>query len=336
MRGSLRRMFRPGLGALLAGLAVIALGRSGNSMAAADQGCPEVIEKVVANSRLTSSRFYYLSQLEPYIGRDYRNLPCFLQAVGGTALSNATLVIDRDITLAEPLVLPARFTLAGTGIEGEGKLRFIGLPRGVSAIQFAPGASHSTIRDLSVSGPGAGGHIGIDVSGASIIFIRDVRINGFYAGIYGARPGLSALSIYIERCNIHNNDYNVLMHRDAFHWRIRDCILNQATAWGVRVYGPDDDPAPPTPGQNLGSGNDHLIAGSRIEGCGEGGIMLGSHAAMLMNNRFEQNGGVGGTGILILPTAGSTRLMSNMLYSNNLVDDSAAQDTESWGTITGG
>ena len=28
--------------------------------------------------------------------------------------------------------------------------------------------------------------------------------------------------------------------------------------------------------------------------------------------------------------------MSNMLYSNNLVDDSAAQDTESWGTITGG
>ena len=37
-------------------------------MAAADQGCPEVIEKVVANSRLTSSRFYYLGELEPSSG----------------------------------------------------------------------------------------------------------------------------------------------------------------------------------------------------------------------------------------------------------------------------
>ncbi|HMS85383.1 MAG TPA: NosD domain-containing protein [Nitrospira sp.] len=238
--------------------------------------------------------------------------------------------------MSEPLVIPSRFTLAGTGIDGQGRLRFIGLSDGVAAIRFDNGATNITIRDLSIGRVDGGVNAGIDLSRANKVYIHDVLVTGFFAGIYGSRPDTNALSVYVDCCSIFNNSYNIAIHRNAFHWRIRDCILNQAQCWGVRVFGSGDDPAPRPTSPNSGWGNDHLISGCRIEGCGHGGVLLGSDSAMLMNNRFEQNGGVGGVGISVLPTATRTRLVSNLLASNRLLISSKAQDTKQWENMIGG
>jgi hypothetical protein len=122
------------------------------------------------------------------------------------------------------------------------------------------------------------------------------------------------------------------MHQNAFHWRIRDSILNQAKCVGLRIFGPADDPVAPADGKPVW-GNDYLISGCRFESCGSIGALIGSHAAMLANNRFEQNGGVGGVGIRILSTAAHTRLISNYLASNTISIQPGAVDTESWGNI---
>ena len=302
-----------------------------------DIGCPDVINALRSAIQqglhpITSRHLYYLSELAPFLGTNYERLPCFLKAVKDTEFGAATLVIDEVVTLSEPLVIPSRYTLAGTGIDGEGSLRFTGLANGVSAIRFDNLATNITIRDISIGRLGGGTNVGIDVSRANKVFIRDVLVTGFFAGIYGSRPGTSALSVYIDRASVFGNDYNIVMHQNAFHWRIRDCILNQARCVGLRIFGSQDDPVPPAHGQQAW-GNDYVIAGCRFESCGSIGALIGAHAAVLMNNRFEQNGGPGGVGIRILPTASHTRLMSNLLASNQLVIHPAAVDTEAWGNI---
>jgi len=304
-------------------------------IAGVDNGCPQVINAIRADillgkKPLTSRHLYYLSELAPYIAPNYSKLPCFLKAVKGTEFGAATLVIDEPVTLSEPLVIPSRYTLAGTGIDGEGSLRFTGLANGVAAIRLDNQATNITIRDLSIGRLNGGVNIGIDVSRANKVFIRDTLVTGFFAGIYGSRPGTFAISVYIDRSSIFGNDYNIVMHRNAFHWRIRDCILNQARCWGLRIFGSNDDPVPVAAGE-LVWGNDHLIQGSRFESCGSGGALLGSDSAMLMNNRFEQNGGNGGVGIRILPTATSTRLISNYFSGNTLINQGA--QTQSYGNI---
>lgn len=49
-------------------------------------------------------------------------------------------------------------------------------------------------------------------------------------------------------------------------------------------------------------------------------------------NRFEGNGGNGGIGIMIQPTATRTRLVSNYFSGNGLIDQGT--QTQSFGTIT--
>jgi len=304
-----------------------------------DPGCPEAIDQLEKyNQKLKNegkkplnTHFYFLSEIEDVIG-GCKNLPCFLKAVANTNYSNATLIIDKDCNLSEPLVIPSRFTLAGVGIEGAGRLIFDNLPDGVSAIRLDKAATNITIRDLAIGRIGGGVNIGIDVSRANKVFIQDVIITGFFAGIYGSRPGSFALSVYVNRSSIFGNDYNIVMHRNAFHWRIRDCILNQAKCWGLLIFGKDNDPVPP-PENNMVWGNDYLISGCRFEGSGIGGALLGSHAAMLMNNRFEQNGGVGGVGVKILPSATGTRMVSNVISGNKVLNKSKKLETKRWGDI---
>jgi hypothetical protein len=302
-----------------------------------DTGCTEVITAIRAaiqqgQNPLTSRHLYYLSELAPFLGQGYNKLPCFLKAVKGTEFGAATLVIDEPVTLSEPLVIPSRYTLAGTGIDGEGALRFTGLANGVAAIRLDNQATNITIRDLSIGRLDGGTNLGIDVSRANKVFIRDVLVTGFFAGIYGSRPGTSALSVYIDRASVFGNDYNIVMHQNAFHWRIRDCILNQARCVGLRIFGSQDDPVAPSGGQPVW-GNDYLISGCRFESCGSLGALIGADSAMLMNNRFEQNGGVGGVGIRILSTASHTRLISNYLSSNTISIQAGALATQSWGNI---
>jgi len=302
-----------------------------------DIGCPLAIEKLenynqhlkTEGNKPLNTHFYFLSEIEDVIG-GCKNLPCFLKAVANTNYSNATLIIDKDCKLSEPLVIPSRFTLAGVGIDGAGRLIFDNLPDGVSAIRLDKVATNITIRDLSIGRIGGGVNIGIDVSRANKVFIRDVIVTGFFAGIYGSRPNAQAISVYIDRCSVFQNDYNIVMHRNAFHWRIRDCILNQAKCWGLLIFGKDNDPVPP-PENKMVWGNDYLISGCRFEGSGIGGALLGSQAAMLMNNRFEQNGGVGGVGVNILPSATGTRMVSNVISGNQVLNESQALETKRWG-----
>jgi hypothetical protein len=302
---------------------------------AADTSCPSVINTIRTaylngGKPLTSKSFYYLSELAPFLGKNYSKLPCFLKAVGGTEFGSATLVIDQSVTLSEQLVIPSRYTLAGVGINGQGELRFTGLGDGASAVRFDTQATNITIRDLAIGRVDGGVNAGIDVSRANKVFIRDTLVTGFFAGIYGSRPGTTAISVYIDRCSVFQNEYNIVMHRNAFHWRIRDCILNQAGCWGLRIFGPQGDPVPAN-GEPV-YGNDHLVQGCRFEACGTGGAILGSDSAMLMNNRFEQNGGNGGVGIMIQSSASRTRLISNILSGNSLINQGT--QTQSFGTIT--
>jgi hypothetical protein len=291
----------------------------------------------------TNKSFFFLSELESIIGPAEQTLPCFFKAICNaqdeTELGTITLVIDRSCTLSEPIIVPPRFTLAGVGINGKGQLGFSGLADGVSAVQFAQGittpgqARKITIRDLSIGYVGGGQNIGIDVSFANMVYIRNVQVSDFFAGILGSRPNTHAMSVYIDHCSVFNNSWNIVIHSNAFHWRIRDCILNGARCWGLRIFGPGSGTAGVS-----GVGNDHLISGCRIERCELGGALVGSDSAMFMNNRFEGNGmDAGNRGILIHKTARRTRLVSNYFSNNTILDSSVGgignQRTQEWGSI---
>ena len=122
----------------------------------------------------------------------------------------------------------------------------------------------------------------------------------FSIGVFGRE----AFSIYIDHSNISLNTYNVAMSEGTTNWRLRDSVMNQAGAWSVRI-------APPS--------NDHLISGVRFEGSGQGALLLGSYGTMLMNNRFESNGGFG-DGILVTSLAQQTRILANLFSSDSVVD----------------
>src|SRR5262245_39644081 len=71
-----------------------------------DNGCQDVINAIRTaiqggSNPLTSRHLYYLSELAPFLGRNYHKLPCFLKAVKGTEFGAATLVIDEPVTLSE-------------------------------------------------------------------------------------------------------------------------------------------------------------------------------------------------------------------------------------------
>lgn len=301
--------------------------------------CAEELD-LIGNSvgSITSQRYYFWSEIQDIIeGTDGEKLPCFLREVrdrhhnpiGLFNLDNATLIIDIACSLSEPIIIPERFTIAGTGLDGEGRLLFHDLADGVSAIQLDDKgkenkARNITLRDIRIAGEGFQPYnIGVDVSRASKVYIKNCEITDFHTGLFGGRPTTSAMSVYIDQCNIYANSWNVVMYDTPHHWRIRDCILGHANCSGVRIF----------------SGNDHLISGCRIENCGENGAKIGpaSDAVMFMNNRFEKNGGVGGVGIQILPTIlrdteVQTRLVSNYFSSNRIEPDNPPGAQE-WGSI---
>lgn len=304
----------------------------------APTSCSEELD-LIGNSvgSITSQRYYFWSEIQEIIGGTQgEKLPCFLREVrdrhhNGSSFNvdNATLIVDIACSLSEPIIIPSRFTIAGTGLDGEGRLTFHDLADGVSAIQLDDKgkdnkAINITLRDIRISGEGFQPfNIGVDVSRASKVYIKNCEITDFHTGLFGGRPTTSAISVYVDQCNIYANSWNVVMYNEPYHWRIRDCILSQANCSGVRIF----------------SGNDHLISGCRIENCGENGAKIGpaSDAVMFMNNRFEKNGGEGGVGIQILPTTlptgvARTRLVSNYFSSNTILDNSGG-DTQEWGSM---
>lgn len=255
---------------------------------------------------VTNDRFYFLSEVG-----GCANLPCFLAEVDGTEHANATLVIDEVCTLTEPIQIPSRFTLAGVGPAGEGMLVFQNLPDYAAAINVAPavtqgGISEIVIRDLSVF-RGAGGiwNSGINVSGGNIVSLQGVRVNGFAVGLFGR----DAYSIRVDQSTFYGNEFNVMIHKNANHWSVRDSTLSLAARYSVKIFGPSDGPGD--------WNNDHVFSGVRFEGSGLGAMQLGSYGAMLMNNRFESNGN---HGVTLTSSASGTRVISN-LFSTDVVHD---------------
>lgn len=299
----------------------------------ANLACPDVVEKALSLP-LTSKSYYFLSEIAPVLGDNLEKLPCFLWAVGNTALGRGTLVIDMDCPVSQPLSLPNRFTLAGTGINGDGRLIFKGLTdEKLPAIRLQPGARNVTIRDLSIGNVDEGRNIGIDISGADLLYIRDTSVTGFLAGIYGSRPNLFSMGVFIDRCQLLNN-FGIVMHRNGYHWRIQDTVLSQSKCWGLYIFGKADDPAPIPPGPEVW-GNHHMVTGCLIEGCGMGGASLASDSAVLLSNRFEQNGGNGGVGIRVRASATRTRLLTNLLSGNSIEIEPEAEAPLQWGNMEG-
>jgi hypothetical protein len=292
--------------------------------------CKEAVDAAL-ELPLTSKSFYFLSELKPALGDNFEKLPCFLWAVKDTELGRGTLVIDVECVLSEPLWLPTRFTLAGTGIDGDGRLQFKGLAKGASAIRLQPQARNVTIRDLSIGNKNEGHNVGIDVSRADLLYIRDTIVSGFYAGIYGSRPGLFAMGVFIERCQLLNN-FGIVMHRNGYHWRIQDTVLSQCKCWGLRIFGKADDPVPNTSTEEVW-GNHVMVTGCLFEGCDIGGASLASDSAVLMSNRFENNGGNGGVGIQALSSSTRTRLATNLLSANTIQVHAGADPPLLWGNI---
>ncbi len=253
----------------------------------------------------TNHRFYFLSEVG-----GCPNLPCFLAQVENTIHANATLVIDQVCTLSQPLRIPARFTLAGVGADGEGKLVFRDLAPNKAAISVKPvlnsnGQSHNVIRDLDIVGVGGGPWTtGINVSGGNHVAIENVRVSGFSIGLFGR----SAYSVTVDGSAMYGNGFDIMIHENANHWSVRDSTLGQAF-YAVKIFGPADGP-----GQ---WGNDHVFSGVRFEGSVIGAMRLGSFGAMLTNNRFESNGA---NGVTVAPLASGTRILAN-IFSTDTVHD---------------
>jgi hypothetical protein len=252
----------------------------------------------------TNNHFYFLSEVG-----GCPNLPCFLSQVEGTIHANATLVIDQVCTLYQPIRIPPRFTLAGVGADGEGKLVFADLPDNHAAISVKPvidqnGQSYNVIRDLDIVGDNdALWTAGINVSNGNLIAIENVRVSGFTVGLYGRH----SYSVSVDRSAFYSNAFNIMIHWDANHWSVRDSTVGLALL-GVKIFGPADG----TPGSN-----DHVFSGVRFEGSTIGAMRIGAHGTMLTNNRFESNGY---QAVTVASGASDTRVLAN-IFSTDTVHD---------------
>ncbi|MDI3287469.1 right-handed parallel beta-helix repeat-containing protein [Polyangium sp. 15x6] len=255
-------------------------------------------------SGLFKDRFYFLSEI------GCENLPCFLKEVKNSEHANATLIVDEECDVYEPIQIPARFTLAGVGPAGQGVLAFWNLPDHAPALSVEPvlpsGVSENVIRDLwIVRGSGGTWNSGINVSGGNIVRLENVRVSGFAVGLFGK----DAYSVLVDKSTFYGNAFNMMLHRGANHWRVRDSTLGLATFYSVKVFGPSDGPG--------AWNNDHLFSGNRFEGSLVGAMMLGSYATMVENNRFESNGY---NGVYITGSATETRVHSNV-FSSDVVNN---------------
>ncbi len=261
---------------------------------------------------------------------------CLLSEVGGCAnleafiaskldpLANhgiypATLIVDSQCTLTEPLVLPRRLTLAGVGIGGEGALVFSGIDDSQSALSVQddtlnPGTgAEVTIRDISIYGPGAtragvASGIGLNLQNDHQVVLERTRISNFNYGIFAR----NSFSVSIANSNISTNNYNLMLRGFTNTWRVRDSILSQAQQWSVYVQ----------------NSNDVLFAGNRFESNAQGGIFINSDAVFVQHNRFELNGADASyEGVRVNNGVASTRILTNLFSTSTVTDFGAPGST---------
>jgi hypothetical protein len=230
-------------------------------------------------------------------------LACFLHQVAhqGGVHADSTLIIDQVCHLRQPITLPDRFTLAGVGMDGAGKLSFE-LPDNTSAIRVkpAPGAAirHATVRDLDIQNAACCGQVGINVSNSNLVYLDRVRLMGFGFGVYGD----VAYSTFIDHSNISDNGFNVVLGEDTTAWRLRDSVFRGG--WMGIVMSP--------------TSRGNVVSGGRFESSLVTAIWLAGAMNVVETSWFEGNGGAALTAIRV--SGEHNRIMGNLFSSQTVAN----------------
>lgn len=285
------------------------------------------------NNTATNNKFIFLREIG---GRGC--LVGFLESViaEGTKSPHwgGTLIIDEEVPLECPIVIPAGFTLAGTGINGAGRLRFSGDFFGIPAVRFQDlNGGNSTIRDLAILGPGLSKPMGgIKIGTSALVSDNDpdppgrfrfhrVLVRGF--GTFGMQGGLNARYVTIDGCQLIQNGVNIQLIRKCDGWRIRDCIIAEARTWGVDIGA---DIKEIFTGKSIfGSLSDVLISGCLFIRNGEGAIQVqpgGFHpdrtfGVFIFGNGFVDNGGIA---LRLAHENAGVRIVANFLGKDEQFD----------------
>lgn len=197
-----------------------------------------------------------------------------------------TLVIDRQVTLTDTLILPAYFTLAGLGLRARGSLLFQGIAADQPAIvlqkKVGDGLSgHTTIRDIGIeTGQQLG--LGVYLEGESGYFFRAERLflHQFMKGVVG----VDAQMVTLDSCIIEGGlTIGCDLQGGCRNWRIRECNI-RASPIGVSLDGGVDNVfiqgcnLEDHQDENLGAGvflgsggvSNVSVMQSRFEGCDQG------------------------------------------------------------------
>lgn len=278
------------------------------------------------NDKLTNNQYLFLAEIG--------GPPClksFLNAVIAAGPSGAhwqgTLIIDSEVLLAEPIVIPTRFTLAGVGIHGAGRLIFSGDFGDVPAISFQENEDGgllgmSVIRDIAIRGPGGANSMqgvkvgsnlyvppldtpppdpppnctndGLTSNAMGNFQLHRVSVTGF--GRYGLQGGMNTYSVIVKDCEITECGVGIQLAEQCNSWRIIDCYIADANI-GVDIAQVLDVQSGKCWASN--EVTDSLVFGCRLENCGVGvQIQVDPLASLgdtvfgvnVVASRFEENG----------------------------------------------
>ena len=267
----------------------------------------------------TNPRFIFLREIGSQCLKSFLDTVVIANAKGYTNSPywGGTLVVDQVVEMAVPLTLPAKFTLAGVGINGGGRLRFRNLGgEPALRIQNVEGyhSGYSVVRDLAIEGASGAedaGGVRIDnPGGAGNHFFDNVLIDGFAK--FGVQGLGDSYSVHFANCIVRDNGTNFHLGANCNTWRLTDCIIQGGKAWGVLIDAPL---------------NDLVISGCRFQGNASGGIRIAADTfgVMVIGNGFAENGGVGisvrSQDAMMQMRALSTRIVGNiMLRAERIVD----------------
>lgn len=281
--------------------------------------CPKILPE--SNTR-TNNRFLFLREIG---GGDC--LHDFFQTLIEDPNSEfsqrhagGTIIIDQTVEFDKPLMIPGNYTLAGTGMQGGGRLKFTSAIQTDPAITFQATLGHSVIRDLPIIGPG-GNSIGIATPFLNHISLHRVRVANF--GEIGLHIRVDSTSGLVDNCQFEHNGSHVRLMLRANSWRFRDTIFHDAfRGFAIRLMQPL---------------NDLLISGCRIADSKDGGIWIQTSidGVFVFGNRFENNAGIA---VKIDQGARGVRILSNYFVGNEDLSPKAqtiALDPEEMNTHIG-
>jgi len=292
-----------------------------NLTAGGEPRAPGDCEPFPESNTITNPRFVFLREVG---GKNC--LKSFLDMVTQQGPKGkhwgGTLIIDEEVPLSFAIRIPVRYTLAGVGINGAGRLKFSGDFAG-PAVSFVDAMSGSgNIRDLAIEGPGlnAKNMGGIKLGSSQSVAddepqppqrfrLHRVRVSGF--GAYGIQGGTNTPFVDIDSCQLLANKVNLQLVRKCDHWRIRDTIITDAPEWGVDVAADITING----AKILGTVADLLISGCFFRNNKAGAIRIQpgdpdkpTFGVFIFGNGFVKNAGVA---VNVVAVNAGTRIIGN-------------------------